>query len=53
MSKNYPILPLNTPLKLVAVHKTTMVSFEKRITMAEWVDFKKNNQYYYYTYQII
>lgn len=53
MSKTPPILPLNTPLRLVAVHKKTMISFEKRITMAEWIGFKKHKDYYYYTYQVI
>jgi len=47
-----PMLPLNTQLKLVAVHKETMQSFEKIILYSEWIDFKKHKDYNYYTYQI-
>jgi len=45
-------LPLNTQLKLVAVHKETMLSFEKIILYSEWIEFKKHKDYHYYTYQI-
>ena len=51
--KNVPILPLNTPLILKAVHRKTMVVFEKKITYAEWLNFKRNPEYFYNTYQII
>lgn len=44
-------LPLNTKLKLVAVHKVTLIPFEKIILYSEWIEFKKHKDYYYYTYQ--
>jgi len=42
----------NTPLKLIEIHKTTGYTFEKIITYGEWINFKKNNNYYYKTVQV-
>lgn len=50
--KDIPILPLNTQLKLVAVHKKTMKSFTKIILYSDWIDFEKHKDYNYYTYQV-
>jgi hypothetical protein len=50
--KNVPILPLNTPLLLKAVHRKTMEVFEKKITYKEWIDFEKNENYFYNVYQV-
>jgi len=50
--KQISMLPLNTQLKLVAVHKVTMESFDKIILYSEWLEFKKHKDYNYYTYQI-
>jgi hypothetical protein len=45
-------LASETKLKLVATHKKTFTTFEKEITYSEWINFKKNKDYYYLTYQI-
>jgi len=52
-SKNKQPFALNpeTPLKLIAVHKKTLETFEKKITYADWLVFKKSPYYNYYAYQ--
>ena len=45
-------IPLETKLKLIEIHKATGETFEKIITYGEWINFKKNNNYYYKTAQI-
>jgi len=53
MSNKQPYgLDPNTPLKLIAIHKETGETFEKQITYGEWINFKKNNNYYYKTVQV-
>jgi len=51
--KNVPVLPLNTPLLLKAVHRQTMQVFEKKILYSEWLNFEKNENYFYNVYQVV
>ena len=41
-----------TPLRLVAIHRQTLIEYEKIITAHEWQNFKKHKDYYYKTYQV-
>jgi len=50
--KNVPVLSLNTPLTLKAYSKLTGECFEKQITYQQWLDFPKNENYYYYAHQL-
>ena len=48
-----PQLPLDTKLKLIQIHKETFEEIYKIITYEEWINFKKNKNYYYRTIQIV
>lgn len=52
MAKSTIELPLDTQLKLIAIHKETFVESTKIITYDEWINFKKNKNYYYKAVQI-
>ena len=48
-----PQLPLDTKLKLIAIHKETFKETYTTITYEEWINFKKDKNYYYRTIQVI
>jgi len=52
MKKNAYILPLETKVRVVATHKTTLQEFETIVTLKEWRSFQKNKMYFYKAYQI-
>ena len=52
MAKPTITLPLDTKLKLIAIHKETFEEIYTTITYEEWINFKKNKNYYYRTIQI-
>ena len=41
------MLPPETKLKLIAIHKETFEEFTKIITYQEWKELKRNRNYYY------
>lgn len=47
-----PQLPLDTKLKLIAIHKETNQEFTKEITYHEWQTMSKNKNYYYKALQV-
>ena len=51
--KNKITLPLDTKLKLIAIHKETFDETYTTITYQDWINFKKNRNYYYRAIQII
>lgn len=51
-NKQIDLLPMDEPLRLIAIHKQTFEEFEKTITYKEWKSFKKNKDYYYKAVQI-
>jgi len=55
MSKqvNKPQLPLDTKLKLIAIHKETFEESEKIITYDEYLKLKRNINYYYKGVQVV
>ena len=52
-NKNIPLLPLSTPLIIRAFHKVSGEQFDKKATLAEWIDFKKHKDYRYIALQLI
>jgi hypothetical protein len=52
MAKSTIELPLDTKLKLIAIHKETFFESSKIITYDEWINFKKNKNYYYKAVQL-
>lgn len=53
MAKPTITLPLDTKLKLIQIHKETFEEIYKIITYEEWINFKKNKNYYYRVVQVI
>jgi len=48
-----PQLPLDTKLKLIAIHKETFVESSKIITYDEYLKLKRNINFYYKAVQLI
>lgn len=53
MAKPTIELPPETKLKLIAIHKQTFEETYTTITYEEWINFKKNRNYYYRAVQVI
>lgn len=47
-----PQLPLDTKLKLIAIHKVTFKEHYKQITYEEWLNFQKDKNFYYRAVQL-
>lgn len=45
-------LSADVPLKVIAIHKTTLKEFQRQMTYSEWMTFKRDRKYYYKAYQI-
>lgn len=53
MAKSTIALPIDTKLKLIAIHKETFEETYTNITYEEWINFKKDKNYYYRVVQVI
>lgn len=49
---SYGILPGNTKVEMVALHKVTHKAFMKIIELSEFKTIEKDNKFNYYLYQI-
>jgi hypothetical protein len=53
IKKHKTILPFDTQLKLIAIHKETFEESSKIITYDEYLKLKRNRNFYYKAVQVI
>ena len=45
-------LSADVPLKVIAIHKTTLKEFKRQMTYSQWMTFKRDRKYNYKAIQI-